>query len=196
MPARREIRPWPRVSSRAVSDHRVIKVRVDTLTNPRDGKTHPRVVIEAPDWVTIIPITVDDEVVLVRQYRFGIADATLEVPGGIVDAGEAPLAAAARELEEETGYVALELVPLGWVHPNPALQDNRSHCFLALGCTQVHQGKLDPTEDIAVERVPRTAIPELISSGQITHSLVVAGFYREQLWRAAQRPAKQKARPR
>ncbi len=192
----KEIRPWPRLSSRPMSDHKVIKVRVDTLANPKDGKSHPRVVIEAPDWVTVIPVTAQDEVVLVRQYRFGIADATLEVPGGIIDPGETPQAAAARELEEESGYVAQEWISLGWVHPNPALQDNRSHCFLALGCTRAHAGRPDATEELVVETVPRTSIPTLICGGQITHSLVVAGFYREQLWRAQQRPAKQKARSR
>src|ERR671921_325709 len=103
-------RPWQKVSSKPLSDHRVLKIRVDRLINPKDGVEHPRVVIEAPDWVNVIPVTEDGRVVMVRQYRFGIAENTLEVPGGMVDPGEEPARAAARELEEETGYRAASLV--------------------------------------------------------------------------------------
>ena len=77
----------------------------------------------------------------------------------MVDPGEDPALAAARELEEETGYVAGRLVALGPVHPNPALQANRCHSFLALDCVKRHEGRQDAGEDIAVELHPRAPCP-------------------------------------
>ncbi len=181
--SRRDPPPWPHVSTKHVSDHQVLKVRVDTVLNPRDQRPHPRVVIDAPDWVTILAFTPEDEALLVRQYRFGTRSVTLEAPGGMMDGEESPLEAAARELEEETGCVAERLVSLGWVHPNPALQTNRNHSFLALGCRRVHDGRPDPCEDLEVERVPRAQLARLVEQGEITHALVLACLYREQLWR-------------
>ena len=134
-------------------------------------------VIESPDWVNIIPVTEDEQVVLVRQYRFGVGQPGLEVPGGMCDGNEPPLAAAIREMREETGYEAREVVPLGWVHPNPAVQNNRCHSFLARGARAVGSPTPDAEEEIEVELVPLTGIPDLIATGEITHSLVVAAFH-------------------
>src|SRR4051812_5610502 len=112
-------------------DYTVLKVREDIYADPRTGDEHPRVFIDTPEWCNIIAVTPEDQLVLIRQYRFGVGASTLEIPGGLVERGEDPAAAAARELEEETGYVAGRVVPLGAVHPNPALQGNRCHSFLA-----------------------------------------------------------------
>ena len=93
---------------------------------PPDGRpVQSFYVVEAPDWINVIPLTPDNEVLLLRQFRFGVDDFTLEIPGGICDPGEPPLEAAGRELREETGHAAGEIVELGWVHPNPAIQNNR-----------------------------------------------------------------------
>lgn len=169
--------PWTRVAKGEPIDFTILEVREDTVADPRDGKHHPRVILEAPDWVNIIPVTRSGEVVLIRQFRFGVWQDSLEIPGGMVDPGEDPQAAAVRELEEETGYVPAQVIPLGWVHPNPALQSNRCHSFLALDCEQRHEGALDEGEDITVELHPRAGVPQLILSGKISHSLVVAAFY-------------------
>lgn len=133
--------------------------------------------IASPDWVTIVPITKDRQVVLVRQLRFGTGTYTLETPGGIRHGAEGPEAAARRELLEETGYEAAEIVPLGAVHPNPALQANRCHVFLAKEARRVGPPRPDPEEEIEVVLVPFEEIPRLISDGAITHCLVLAAFY-------------------
>lgn len=169
--------PWTRIRQGQPLDLTILKVREDTVADPRDGAHHPRVIIDAPDWVNIIPITREGRVVLIRQFRFGVWQRTLELPGGIVDPGEDPQTAAIRELEEETGYRPGQVIPLGWVHPNPAIQSNRCHSYLALDCDQVHLGQPEATEDITVELRDRAEIPGLILGGEISHALVVTAFY-------------------
>lgn len=134
-------------------------------------------VVEAPEWINVVPVTEDGRVVLVRQYRYGIEAPTLEIPGGMCDPGESPIEAARRELREETGYDARELVSLGWVHPNPAVQTNRCHSFLARGAFVAGDPEPDEDEEIEVETVPLASIPDLIREGAITHSLVIAAFH-------------------
>jgi 8-oxo-dGTP pyrophosphatase MutT (NUDIX family) len=179
------VRPWTRLSEGPATDYKILKVREVQVADPRDGSPHPRVLIESPDWVNIIPVTREGQVVLIRQFRFGVWANTLEIPGGMTEPGEAPATSAARELEEETGYRPERVVPLGSCHPNPALQSNRTWSFLAEGCEQVNAGNLDEGEDIAVELVERADIPRLILEGHITHSLVLVAFLLEHL-RAAQ----------
>jgi len=167
---------WKRVRSEEVADCRVFKVRRDYSADPRDGRTHDFYVIEAPDWVNVIPLTREGEVVLIELYRHGSEEVSLEIPGGMVDPGELPLEAAARELQEETGYEAREVLPLGSTRPNPAIQDNWIHTFLALDVEYRHEPLNDGTEQTRVRLVPLEQIPKLIAEGAITHSLVVTGF--------------------
>ena len=101
---------------------------------------------------------------------------TLEIPGGMCDGDEPPEKAAERELREETGYVCDRLEPLGWVHPNPAVQTNRCHTFLARNVRRDGEPRPDPDEDLEVVEVPLADVPALIRDGTITHALVVCAF--------------------
>jgi ADP-ribose pyrophosphatase len=170
-------RPWKRVSKGEEKDFTILRIREDTFVDPRDESPHPRVILTAPDWVNVVALTREGEAILVRQFRFGIEASTLEIPGGMVETGEEPEAAAARELEEETGFRAAELVFLGAVHPNPALQRNRCHSYLALGCERTSPQGLDAGEDIEVVLLPASALQRLIRKGEITHALVVNAVY-------------------
>jgi len=163
---------WRRLSGRVVHDARIFRLREDRYEY--EGRPiHPFYVIESNPWINVVAVTPADEVVLVRQFRHGIQARSLEIPGGLVDDGETPEAAAIRELLEETGYRGDALIPLGEVTSNPAILDNRTHFFLATGARRVAEPRPDDHEDITVELAPVARIPALIESGEIHHSLSV-----------------------
>jgi len=126
----------------------------------------------------------------VEQYRHGVDRASLEVPGGVCDQGEDPLAAAQRELLEETGHASNNWVPLGTCSPNPAIQNNRCHFFLALDCEKAHDLVLDPTEELRVWAMPYLEWRAKLESGEVHHALVLAAFNRlhfSEAWQTLQK---------
>jgi len=183
-----EIKPWPVINSRYEHNYRIFSLRIDRVRSPRTKGEYDFFTLEAPAWVNIIPLTRDHRVVMVKQWRHGIKAATLEIPGGMVEGDHSPQEAAIRELMEETGYRPKEVLYLGFVHPNPAIQDNACHTFLALDCELAGPQEQDEKEDISVELVPFEDIPRLIRDGIISHALVICAFYRYLLWREEKKP--------
>jgi len=171
-------RPSRVISSTRDYSYRVFGIRTDRALSPRTGREHSFYILESSPWVNVIPLTPEQDVVLVRQYRHGTGQVTLEIPGGLVEDSDTPEKAAERELLEETGYRASEVVSLGAVHPNPAIQNNQCHTFLAKDVFPVGPQRQDEREDIEVVLRPVKVIPRLIRDGEITHALVLAAFYR------------------
>lgn len=177
------VEDWEKLDSETVADYRIFKARKDVRRSPRTGQTHHFFVLESPDWVNVIPLTEDEKVVMIHQFRHGREKVTLEIPGGIVDGdGESPAETARRELLEETGYEIDHLVHIGTVDPNPAFLNNRCYTYLALGAHRTQTPQFDGAEDIAVEEIPLADIPHLIRTGRIAHALVVAAFYHYENW--------------
>lgn len=171
-----DLEPWETVSSRPADPFRIFTVLRETARSPLTGHTHEFVVLDAPDWIQVLPITPEGGVVFVRQYRHGTRGVTLEIPGGMVHRGEAPEEAASRELLEETGFAGSSVRLLASLHPNPAIQRNRCHVAAALDVRPVAPPTPDPGEEIAIEILPLAAVPRLIAAGALSHALVIAAF--------------------
>jgi 8-oxo-dGTP pyrophosphatase MutT (NUDIX family) len=167
---------WRRRDARRIQRCGIFSLDEVRFEPPEGGEALPFFVLDAPDWVNVIALTADEHVAMVRQYRFGIEALTLEIPGGMCDPGENPLAAAKRELKEETGHESDDWNGLGWVHPNPPIQNNRCHTFLARGAIRTCDPLPDSHERIEQALVSLAGIPDRIAAGEITHALVLAAF--------------------
>jgi len=170
------MRPWKLAARRTLFSSTPFSIREDRLVCPRNGVEAPFYVMECNDWVNIVAITEADELVLVRQFRFGTEKESLEVPGGVVETDEDPQIAALRELREETGYEGTECHHLGSLEPNAAIQSNRCHMYLVTNCRRVGDQDLDPGEDVEVQLMPMARLPEALRNGEILHALSVAAF--------------------
>jgi len=149
---------------------------VDTV-EVANGKTFEPFVFEFRSWANTVAITKNNEVVLVKQYRHGVQKNLLELPGGVVDEGEDPLAGAQRELMEETGYSADNFVEVGRIYPNPAIQENTLFCYLATNVELTGEQHFDETEEIEVHLVKLDELLDMVRNGKFKHALHVAVLF-------------------
>jgi 8-oxo-dGTP pyrophosphatase MutT (NUDIX family) len=162
----------------------VLRIWREQVQPPRATQTYDFYLLEAIDWVNVIPITPEGQVIFVRQYRYGTQEVSLEIPGGAIDPVDAsPQEAALRELREETGYAPEQLIYLGAIAPNPAILTNRCHVFLAENVRLVGLQQLDGAEEIEVVLLDVAEIPKRIARGEISHALVLAALYLYTLYR-------------
>jgi ADP-ribose diphosphatase len=172
---------WERVGSEGVSEHGIFRLRSFRARSPRTGEARPFTVVDTADWVNVIAVTEAGRFLLVRQFRHGIGKVTLEIPGGIVNAGEDPAAAAARELREETGWGGDPPERLGVVDTNPAIFSNRCSTYLVRNCRRLGPAAPDPGEDLETVTLDAREVRRQLANGSITHALVLCAFtwYRE-----------------
>ncbi len=172
------VKHWKKLASKHLADYRIFTVRQDKRLSPRTGREHQFFVLDSTDWINVIPLTSEGKVVLIHQFRHGTGEVTVEIPGGMVDLEDGDASVAARrELLEETGYEADNIIHIGSVDPNPAFLSNQCHTYLALNARWAQQPQFDGAEDIAVEEVDLAEIRGMVANGRITHALVVAAFY-------------------
>ncbi|NUQ63637.1 MAG: NUDIX hydrolase [Pirellulales bacterium] len=177
-------RSWTLLDSRQIAQYPILRLREDRYRFEPTGAESCFIVCDTADWALIIATTADGQLVLVRQYRHGVQEVVLEVPGGVLDHGESPEDAARRELREETGYEAGRVRYLGKMLPNPAINNARLHVVLAEDCRWAGAPQFDPFEQIDVVLRPVADVPRMIAAGEIAHALVIASFA---LWDSVRR---------
>lgn len=168
---------WELISSEIDRKYNIFSISINRSKSPSTGQVHEFQVIDSPDWVAVIAITDQQEIVLVRQFRHGISQVSLEPPGGLVKPDTTPLESGKAELAEETGYTSEDFQLLGWMYPVPAIFKNKFYVYLAQGAKLTSTQNLDETEEIEILLLPVKDIPESIRSGQINCSVMIAALH-------------------
>ena len=170
---------WERRGGTRVYDATIFEVHREEYDFRGRPAGHPFHILRSRDWVNVVPVTPEGEIVLIRQYRHGILEDCLEIPGGVIDAeDENPAAAAVRELFEETGYRGNSVLDLGSVTSNPAILSNRTWSYAVEGAVLAGEPQPDEHEAIVVETRPAGEILPLIRAGEIHHALSVVALMR------------------
>ena len=167
------VTPWRRLDQKPVVDCRIFRIVEETCARPDGAGQFGFYVILADDWVNVVPVTPQGKVVLIRQWRAGSDEVAIEVPGGIIDPGEDPQDSASRDLDEETGYRCRKMIRTGRLRPNPALQRNFLHTFVALDATPDGPPRLEEREAIESFEATWDEVDAMIASGAIDHALVI-----------------------
>lgn len=168
---------WSRLTDNPSVDFRIFKLKEDVWASPNRDYQQNFISIEAPNWVNVVALTEDSELICIRQWRAGSNTIELEVPGGMIDTEDSsPTSAGIRELLEETGYQGTNAQTIGQIFPNPAIQNNICYTVFINGCRKVANTQFDPGEEIVTELVPEGELEQRLREGQFQHALVAVAF--------------------
>lgn len=172
-----ELKKWKCLKSQPGPDLKLFKARIDFMRNPRNGVEAPRVVLESKDAVNVVAVVDAAQIIFVRQFRFGTQTFTLEIPGGLIDAGEDPKDAGIRELREETGYTSEALIPLGKIASNPVYMNAFVyHYQTTCWSLQKSETNLDDGEDIEIVLLPIDQVKQMLYSGKFEHPHTISAL--------------------
>lgn len=184
---------WAEEGREKQSSFGIFDIYSVTRTSPR-GRRGTFILVDAADWVTVVPLVKNDTgrdcFLMVRQYRHGSREVTIEFPAGVIERGEEPSESAARELLEETGRSAASLKLLGSSSPNPAFMTNTTYTFLATELGPANGQRLDPLEEVEVIATPIDEVVASMGTESYANSIMMAalGYYLR--WEASQPPRK------
>lgn len=167
---------WRRLRSEPGPELKIFRVRFDDMRNPRNQAEERMIILEAEDSANVVALTPAQEILFVRQYRFGIGAETVELPGGFVDPGEPPLQGAQRELQEETGYTGTRWHYLGKFPSNPVFMDSWIHHWMVQQAEFVAEPKLDDGEAVELVKMPVAEVRRKLSEGYFLHPHTVTGL--------------------
>lgn len=170
--------PWQVEHSEYIHREPWFTVRRDAVRMAGGGYIPNYYTFEYPDWINVVAVTTDGELVLIRQYRHGVQEVHYELCAGCVDSGEEPLMAAQRELLEETGFGGGDWQLLMTISANPGTHANLTYAYLALGVEKLQEQELEITEEISVHLIPRADLLTLLDSGGVLQALHVAPLLR------------------
>ena len=182
-PVNPELRTWIRGAERTLAATRILDLKQVEYRHPDRPAGREFVVVSAPDWVNVAALTPAGELVLVRQFRFGIDAFSLEIPGGVIEPGEDPVAAGIRELREETGYQLPpggELIPMGSFFSSPGFTDEHSYLFLARGVIPSPGGPRPEASEAIQECRPFTVaeLRRMIAENEVRDANTLSAFAR------------------
>lgn len=178
----KDLRKWKVLNSTMIINHQWCKVRQDEIELPNGKVIDDYFVSIRPEVALILPITNNQEIILVRQYRHGAGEILLELPAGTFNPiQESPQAAAIRELKEETGYTSETVTHLATLYDNPVKDTNKINLFIAENVIKTGQQELDITEEIEVLLIPLKAVVAKIANGEICVAGTVAAIFRLKL---------------
>ena len=168
---------WELIKDRLHAKCRIFEVRSQHFRHPKDGREGDFYVLNTSDWVNVLAVTPTKEIVMVRQFRYGSRELSLETPGGVIEKGEDPVTAGLRELREETGFSGESARLLSECRPNSAILSNRCHFVLVENVKKVAEVDFDPNEEIETVLVPIEEILDRVRSGEISHSLAINALF-------------------
>ena len=168
---------WNKISSKKVFEDKWFKARADACEFPDGRIIDPYYVVELPNWANAVVVTTNNEIVLVKQYRYPVDAVTLELPGGVINDREDPMIAALRETQEETGYTSDQVQLICKTAPNPAINDNTAYFYLIENAVPTAHTNPDFYEDIEVVLCSKQDFIQLLQQNKIMHGVQLGPIY-------------------